>query len=64
MRGLFKNCNTREALKALDKNALFERVAGDVWAAILENFHQADGSVAIPAALHPYMRGTTVITGR
>ena len=36
MRGLFKNCNTREALKALDKNALFERVAGDVWAAILD----------------------------
>ena len=35
-----------------------------VWAAILENFRQADGSVAIPAALHPYMRGTTVITGR
>jgi seryl-tRNA synthetase len=35
-----------------------------VWAAILENFRQADGSVAIPAALHPYMRGTTVITER
>jgi seryl-tRNA synthetase len=35
-----------------------------VWAAILENFRQADGSVAIPAVLHPYMRGTTVITGR
>ena len=35
-----------------------------VWAAIMENFRQADGSVAIPAALHPYMRGTTVITGR
>ena len=32
-----------------------------VWAAIMENFRQEDGSVAIPAALHPYMRGTTVI---
>ena len=32
-----------------------------VWAAIMENFRQADGSVAIPAVLHPYMRGTTVI---
>jgi seryl-tRNA synthetase len=34
-----------------------------VWAAILENFRQPDGSVAIPAALHPYMRGITVISG-
>lgn len=32
-----------------------------VWAAILENFRQADGSVAIPEALHPYMRGITAI---
>jgi len=35
-----------------------------VWAAILENFRQADGSVAIPAALLPYMRGATVIFPR
>ncbi|MEI6498128.1 MAG: serine--tRNA ligase [Actinomycetota bacterium] len=33
-----------------------------VWAAILENFRQADGSVAIPEVLWPYMRGATVIT--
>ena len=32
-----------------------------VWAAILENFRNADGSVTIPAVLHPYMRGATVI---
>ena len=32
-----------------------------VWAAIMENFRQEDGSVAIPSMLHPYMRGTTVI---
>jgi seryl-tRNA synthetase len=32
-----------------------------VWAAIIENFRQADGSVEIPAALHPYMRGLTRI---
>jgi len=32
-----------------------------VWAAIIENFRQPDGSVAIPAVLHPYMRGATVI---
>ena len=33
-----------------------------VWAAIVENHRQADGSVAIPGALHPYMRGATVIS--
>lgn len=35
-----------------------------VWAAILENFHQPDGSVTIPPVLHPYMRGATVIAAR
>jgi seryl-tRNA synthetase len=35
-----------------------------VWAAILENFRQPDGSVVVPAALHPYMRGHQVITPR
>ena len=29
--------------------------------AILENFQREDGSVAIPAALQPYMGGMTVI---
>jgi seryl-tRNA synthetase len=32
-----------------------------VWAAIIENHRQADGSVLIPEVLHPYMRGATVI---
>jgi seryl-tRNA synthetase len=32
-----------------------------VWAAIVENCRQADGSIAIPEVLHPYMRGHTVI---
>ena len=32
-----------------------------VWAAIMENFRQEDGSIAIPSVLHPYMRGTTFI---
>ena len=32
-----------------------------VWAAIVENFRNADGSVTIPSVLHPYMRGATVI---
>ncbi len=34
-----------------------------VWAAIVENGRQADGSIVIPDALHPYMRGHTVIEG-
>ena len=33
-----------------------------VWAAIVENFRQPDGSVIIPQVLHPYMRGATVMT--
>jgi seryl-tRNA synthetase len=32
-----------------------------VWAAIIENYRQADGSVAVPRVLLPYMRGATVI---
>ncbi|MEL6890045.1 MAG: serine--tRNA ligase [Actinomycetota bacterium] len=32
-----------------------------VWAAIVENHRQADGTIAVPAALHPYMRGITTI---
>ena len=32
-----------------------------VWSAIVENFRNSDGSVAIPKVLHPYMRGATVI---
>jgi seryl-tRNA synthetase len=35
-----------------------------VWAAICEVHRLPDGSVAVPAALHPYMRGTTVISPR
>jgi seryl-tRNA synthetase len=33
-----------------------------VWAAIVENFHQADGSVVVPEALRQYMRGLDRIT--
>ena len=36
-------------------------VAPRVWAAIVENCRQADGSVRIPDALLPYMRGHKVI---
>ena len=34
-----------------------------VWAAILETHRQADGTVAIPEVLWPYMRGLTVLGG-
>lgn len=35
-----------------------------VWAAIVENYRQADGTVAVPQVLQQYMRGTTVIGQR
>ena len=35
---------------------------GRTMVAILENYQQSDGSVAIPAALQPYMGGKTTIT--
>ncbi|MBU2550721.1 MAG: serine--tRNA ligase [Proteobacteria bacterium] len=37
---------------------------GRTLAAILENYQQSDGSVAVPEALGPYMGGLTRITGR
>ncbi len=35
-----------------------------VWAAIIENCRQADGSIAIPEVLQPYMRGLRAIPAR
>ena len=35
---------------------------GRTLVAILENYQQADGSVAIPSALQPYMSGKTKIS--
>jgi seryl-tRNA synthetase len=32
-----------------------------VLAAIIENYRQADGSITIPDALHPYTRGHTIV---
>ncbi|HWG72524.1 MAG TPA: serine--tRNA ligase [Acidimicrobiales bacterium] len=32
-----------------------------VWAALVETYRQADGSVSLPPVLHPYMRGQTVL---
>jgi seryl-tRNA synthetase len=36
--------------------------AGRALIAVMENFQQADGSIAVPAVLVPYMEGTTSIT--
>ncbi len=35
-----------------------------VWAAIVENYRQADGSVRVPDVLLPYMRGLTTISAK
>jgi len=35
--------------------------SGRTLAAVLENYQQPDGSVAVPEALRPYMGGTPVI---
>ncbi|MEY4172949.1 MAG: seryl-tRNA synthetase [Actinomycetota bacterium] len=35
-----------------------------VWAAIVENYRQPDGSVVVPQALRPYMRGLEVIAAQ
>ncbi len=35
---------------------------GRTFAAILENYQQADGSVRIPEALRPYLGGMDMIT--
>jgi seryl-tRNA synthetase len=35
---------------------------GRTWIAVLENYQQADGSIAIPEALRPYMGGLEKIT--
>ncbi|HXD31249.1 MAG TPA: serine--tRNA ligase [Pyrinomonadaceae bacterium] len=36
---------------------------GRTWVTVLENYQQADGSVIVPEALRPYMRGLERITG-
>jgi seryl-tRNA synthetase len=37
---------------------------GRLWLALLENYQQADGSVALPDALRPYLDGLTVIESK
>jgi seryl-tRNA synthetase len=37
---------------------------GRTLVAVLENYQQADGSVAVPEVLAPYMGGVTLLTPR
>ena len=37
---------------------------GRTLVAVMENYQQADGSIAVPEALQPYMRGVNAITAR
>ena len=57
----FKNFGAKgsEIAHTLNASAL---AVPRVWAAILENCRQADGSVAIPEILQPYMRGAKIIS--
>jgi seryl-tRNA synthetase len=50
-----------EVLHTLNGSAL---AVPRVWAAIIEHYRRPDGSIALPEALHPYLRGTTVINPR
>jgi len=56
----FKSGKKSEYAHTLNGSGL---AAGRTWVAIVENYQQADGSVAVPEALRPYL-GTDVIRGR
>jgi len=48
-----------ELLHTLNGSGL---AVGRTLLAVMENYQQADGSIAIPAALQPLMNGQTVIS--
>jgi seryl-tRNA synthetase len=64
-----RRMNTRYKSKADGKNYFVHTLNGSGLAvgrtivAILENYQQADGSIAVPTVLVPYMGGLTVIGG-
>ena len=60
MRARWRNPATRkpEFLHTLNGSGL---ALGRTLVAVLENYQQADGSIAIPAVLRPYMGGTDMI---
>lgn len=60
LKARFKNADGKtEFVHTLNGSGL---AVGRTLVAILENYQQADGSVAIPTALQPYMGGQTVIS--
>jgi len=60
MQARFRNAQGKpELVHTLNGSGL---AVGRTLVAILENFQQADGSVEIPAVLHPYMGGLTRLT--
>jgi seryl-tRNA synthetase len=55
----FKNAQGKnEFVHTLNGSGL---AVGRCLVAVLENYQRADGSVAIPAVLQPYMGGMTVV---
>jgi len=63
MQARWRNPETKkpELVHTLNGSGL---AVGRTLVAILENYQQEDGSVAVPAALQPYMGGLTAITAR
>ncbi|PKM45084.1 MAG: serine--tRNA ligase [Gammaproteobacteria bacterium HGW-Gammaproteobacteria-1] len=63
MQARWRNPETKkpELVHTLNGSGL---AVGRTLVAILENYQQEDGSVAVPAALQPYMGGMTTITAR
>jgi seryl-tRNA synthetase len=63
MQARWRNPETKkpELVHTLNGSGL---AVGRTLVAILENYQQADGSVAVPAALQPYMGGLAVINAR
>ena len=60
MQARFRNEKSKiELVHTLNGSGL---AVGRTLVAVLENYQQADGSIAIPAALQPYMGGLTTIT--
>ncbi|HYX30815.1 MAG TPA: serine--tRNA ligase [Pyrinomonadaceae bacterium] len=74
------SCSNYEAFQARRANIRFRRgggkpefvhtlngsalAVGRTWVAVLENFQQRDGSIAIPEVLRPYMGDLDLINGR
>ena len=60
MNGRMKTAQGHQFVHTLNGSGL---ATGRTLVAILENYQQADGSIAIPVVLQPYMGGQTIING-